>query len=178
MWHSEPQPSIFRQGPLAWLGNDISQADLDMWTQHRAAEGRPSPQPLLSFHCFPQMSSASSITLPSQVPSVWETLLSFLHPASAPWLAPSKTEGLCADVPGERPAPLPWENMWSGSVYAGALSTCLPHSKLASDSARWQCSTVLPLEGLSEVGVTPAIMLTHLESWWCESTHSLDINSI
>lgn len=92
-------------------------------------------QPPLSFHCFPQMSSPSSITLSSQVPSAWETLLSFLHPASSPWLAPSKMEGLCADVPGERPAPLPWENMWSGSVYAGALSSCLPHSMLASDSA-------------------------------------------
>lgn len=45
-----------------------------------------------------------------------------------------KAEGLCADVPGERPAPLPWENMWSGSVYAGTLSSCLPHSMLASVS--------------------------------------------
>lgn len=115
-----------------------------------------------SLRCFPQMSSPSSITLPSQVPSVWETLLSFLHPASSPWLAPSKTEGLCADVPGERPAPLPWENMWSGSVYAGTLSSCLPHSMLASGSPRWQCSTLLPQVGLSQVEVTPAIMLTHL----------------
>lgn len=32
-------------------------------------------QPQLSFHCFPQISSPSSITLPSQVPSAWETLL-------------------------------------------------------------------------------------------------------
>lgn len=104
-------------------------------------------QPHSSLHCFPQMSSPSSIKLPSQVPSVWETLLSFLHPASSPWLAPSKTEGLCADVSGERPAPLPWENMWSGSVYAGALSSCLPHSMLASGSPGWQLLNSPPTSG-------------------------------
>lgn len=47
-----------------------------------------------SLRCFPQMSSPSSITLPSQVPPVWETRLSFLHPASSPWLAPSKNGGI------------------------------------------------------------------------------------
>lgn len=58
-----------------------------------------------------------------------------------------KAEGLCADVPGERPTPLPWENMWSGSVYAGTLSSCLPHSMLASVSTGWQCSALLPQKG-------------------------------
>lgn len=54
-----------------------------------------------------------------------------------------RAEGLCADVPGEKPALLPWENMWSGSVYAGTLSTCLPHNMLASVFFKWQCTNLL-----------------------------------
>lgn len=71
-----------------------------------------------------------------QVLPVWERST---PPSALPPLPQSvslagllRAEGLCADVPGERPAPLPWENMWSGSVYAGTLSSSLPHSMLAS----------------------------------------------
>lgn len=64
-------------------------------------------------------------------------LLSFLFPGCVSLAGGLQAEGLCADVPGERPAPLPWKNMWSGSVYAGTLSSCLPHSMLASVSPGW-----------------------------------------
>lgn len=97
--------------------------------------------------------------------SCLETLLSPLLPPLLPCsfslAGLLKAEGLCADVPGERPAPLPWENMWSGSVYAGALSSCLPHSMLASVSPWWQSATLISQRGHSQVEVTPAIMLIH-----------------
>lgn len=74
---------------------------------------------------------------------LWKCLRSLLPPPLR-WTVSLagllRAEGLCADVLGERPAPLPWENMWSGSVYAGALSSCLPHSMLASVSL---CLSVL-----------------------------------
>lgn len=74
-----------------------------------------------------------------------------------------EAEGLCADVPGERPAPLPWENMWSGSVYAGILSSYLPHSMLASVSPRWQSSALPPQRGHSQVEVTLATVVDKQE---------------
>lgn len=167
------------------LGNHYSQADLGMWsccdthvglqrcgqlshTENKLRIQAVGPcEPLPAFHCFSEMSSLSSLTPSShnkQVLSVWELfsplfLFSLLCPHFVSLAGLWKAEGLCADVPGERPAPLPWENMWSGSVYAGTLSSCLPHSMLMSASPRWQCSPLLPRRGLSQVEVTPLIML-------------------
>lgn len=147
------------------LSNHYSQAVLGMWsccdtdaqlqrcgqpacTENKLCiQGVDPCEPLPAFHCFSEMSSLSSNN--KQVLSVWELfsplfLFSLLCPHFVSLAGLWKAEGLCADVPGERPAPLPWENMWSGSVYAGTLSSCLPHSMLMSASPRWQCLPLLP----------------------------------
>lgn len=120
----------------------------------------------VALHCLPQTSLLPALTLLLQVFSVWEL---FFHPLLCSLPLPHsvssagllKAGGLCADVPGERPAPLPWENMWSGSVYAGTLSSCLPHSMLASVSPGWQCSTLFSQRGHSQVEVTTSIRLIY-----------------
>lgn len=82
---------------------------------------------VITFTAVSLRRSRFSLSENSCFPFLLFALLHFLG-----WFA--KIEGLCADVPGERPVPLPWENMWSGSVYPGTLSSCVPHSLLASVS--------------------------------------------